>query len=441
MNTISFNSIDYNFADDVIKNAPIFCKGIRNGREFIKKKTLDTDVYLYIKLDKNNIWTISEGKSVKFDKVIIKKEYVNNIKELDDNNTVADNGIEKAPMVIELKDNEKFKDDEGNILEIETRGERKCNKIYFKVKDVSEGFGMINIYTTLIHENKGYEKNIHYKYFNCYTLTTAKNTTSKKPSVTKELFLTYEGMLRVLFVSKNGKTSKFISWATKTLFTVQMGTNKQKTKLGASILGTDVNTIIEIFNKNTNAVPCTYFVTFGFAKDLRHSMNISDDINDDCIIGKYGRSNNISRRLGEHNDMYGRINGVNIRLLHYSYIDPQYTSQAEKDISNCFKALNAELKYKNHEELIFIPQDKMKIVESQFELVGKKYMGHVSEFITKLKEMENEMEKKQIQHNADIKRISYEKDKIIYEKDLKLKEYENELLKKELEVMKLKMKN
>ena len=63
------------------------------------------------------------------------------------------------------------------------------------------------------------------------------NQTSKKVIVNKELFLTYEGMLRVLFVSKNGKTRRFIKWATETLFTVQMGTIEQKNKIISSIKG------------------------------------------------------------------------------------------------------------------------------------------------------------------------------------------------------------
>ena len=37
---------------------------------------------------------------------------------------------------------QKFKDENGNgnIIEIETRGERSVDKIYFRVKDVMEGF-------------------------------------------------------------------------------------------------------------------------------------------------------------------------------------------------------------------------------------------------------------------------------------------------------------
>ena len=62
---------------------------------------------------------------------------------------------------------------------------------------------------------------------------------TSKQKVTKELFLTYEGLLRVLFVSRSGVAHKFTSWATEKLFTIQMGTQKQKRTLASNILGVD----------------------------------------------------------------------------------------------------------------------------------------------------------------------------------------------------------
>ena len=51
---------------------------------------------------------------------------------------------------------------------------------------------------------------IDYKFFNCKKLYNVLNKSSKKSNVNttvkKELFLTYRGLLRVLFVSQNNKT-------------------------------------------------------------------------------------------------------------------------------------------------------------------------------------------------------------------------------------------
>lgn len=63
------------------------------------------------------------------------------------------------------------------------------NGIYFKVKDASVAFNMLYLNDVILNKNSSYTEFLDYKYFSI----TNKN----------ELFLTYEGLLRVLFVSKN----------------------------------------------------------------------------------------------------------------------------------------------------------------------------------------------------------------------------------------------
>ncbi len=115
-------------------------------------------------------------------------------------------GIEKAPNIIILEDQQKFKDENCNVIEIETRGELSVDKIYFRVKDVSLGFQMENLQNILIKSNANYSDEIDYKYFN----SNKEDSSSKTSKTNKELYLTYQGMLRVLFISRNGKTTSFI---------------------------------------------------------------------------------------------------------------------------------------------------------------------------------------------------------------------------------------
>jgi hypothetical protein len=105
----------------------------------------------------------------------------------------ANENIEKAPPLLYLKNEEKFKDCDENIIEIETRGEKNRNKIYFKVKDIMTGFEMSNLDTTISHKKYGYEKNIHYKIF------FVKN---KNNTIIKSLYLTYYGFLKIILISR-----------------------------------------------------------------------------------------------------------------------------------------------------------------------------------------------------------------------------------------------
>jgi hypothetical protein len=104
---------------------------------------------------------------------------------------------EEAPTILVLDNEEKFKDKDGNIIEIEVRGERKYNKCYFKVKDVSNGFGMPNLNTTLLHKENTYEKNIDYKSFTVKNLDNVLKVSSKI-----YLFLTFTGFQKLINVSR-----------------------------------------------------------------------------------------------------------------------------------------------------------------------------------------------------------------------------------------------
>ena len=84
--------------------------------------------------------------------------------------------------------------------------------------------------------------------------------TNKKEIAINELFLTYEGMLRVFFVSRNNKTSGFVKWATEKLFTLQMGTAIQKEKLASKVLGVSANVIKKVFKTSSTTIPCVYYL-------------------------------------------------------------------------------------------------------------------------------------------------------------------------------------
>jgi hypothetical protein len=113
---------------------------------------------------------VSNGKSAKVDKVFFIKSFIKTIPELNkesEEKVTDDKGIMEAPNLIHLKDEEKFRDNEDNIIEIETRGERDVKKIYFKVKDVANGFEMPNLENNVQKEHTTYKNDIDYKFFIC----------------------------------------------------------------------------------------------------------------------------------------------------------------------------------------------------------------------------------------------------------------------------------
>jgi len=144
----------YFLCDDLNNYDTNYFSGMhRNLRGIIKKKNIPETVVKYAYY-KNNQLVISTESYVR-SKLYLEAEWVNsNIpkmmqlnnqittntnsnEQLIDNNTEINN-ISKVPSLLKLNDNEKFKDDNGNVLQIEVRGERLHNKCFFRVKDVMD---------------------------------------------------------------------------------------------------------------------------------------------------------------------------------------------------------------------------------------------------------------------------------------------------------------
>ena len=456
-NTLIINEIEYVNCDYILENAPIFSKGSKNSRMLVKNKNIELTNYIYARFE-NDKWNITDGKSIKFDKIFISKLYVDSIPELKQNNEneiiVSENGIEKAPEIIILEDNEKLKDNEGNVLDIEVRGMREVDKIYFKVKDVEKGFGMDYLYKTIIDNSNEYYIDKHYKYFLCENkiLKEEKNNKlSSKEKVIKTLYLTYEGLLRVLFVSKNNKTTKFIKWAVNTLFTVHLGNEIQKDTLISKMKGVSYASIQELFNVNSKALPCVYLTYFNDVKTLRTIMNIEDKYNDTDCVYKFGLTTSFENRKYGHKQEFKDIeNNIEFKLVQFAFIDPLYLSKAESDIKKLFE--ENIINYKNHSEIIVLSKKELQFIKNAYELIATKYSGHNTELLKENEKLNNDIKFMNLNNEQNILNIINEHklkcENIIKENDIKCENiiknkdiecnYKIELLKKDFEITLLK---
>jgi predicted GIY-YIG superfamily endonuclease len=411
MEPININNEEYISTDYLFGKAPVYCNKCRNGRELIRKKQIND--YIFVKLvDKE--WIITDGKSYKRDQVFFKKSFVDTIPEFNQEAIITDdNNVELAPDIIHLENSEKFKDNENNIIEIETRGERNVDKIYFKVKDVMEGFGMENIITTIIDKRSyGYLENIHYKYFNCRKIGKTQKNSNK---IKKELYLTYEGMLRVLFASHSQKVKPFIKWATETLFTHQLGTKEEKKQLANKLLGCDIDESRKILKTSSCKISSIYLLTLGYVKDLRNSFQIPESFADNYILVKYGRTDNLERRLKEHQNKFNKIDNVNVLLKLYSYVDSDLASKAENDVKLLFQLNKNILVHPEYNELAVINPDDFDKWKQAYDIIRNNYGGSEVEYIYRIMSIEDKCE-------------------------IKLLKKENEILEYKLKIMELEMK-
>jgi hypothetical protein len=391
MEEIIINENTYYDAESVQKLSPIFFKGCRNVREVIKKKAINDENFIYGAC-KNDEWKATNGSSKKTDKLLFLVDWAKeNVPELAEDEEVK-HDIEKAPDIINLTDDEKMKDDEGNIVEIEVRGKREHNMCFFLVKDVMEAFNMKNLSVNILDKKSNFVDKEDYTHFVCNILRK-----SYKSSIKKELYLTYSGLLRVLFASHSKSANKFVKWASETLFVAQMGTKKQKQRLAANILGVDAMAVREVFSKTSTDMPCIYLFRLGSVKELRDIMKIDKKYTDDMIVYKWGMTNNLSRRTGEHIDGFGALN-IDPKLIRYNYVDPQYMSTAETDLKNVINGFGFHFTFDTMNELAILNKKNLKEVEKQYDQISRSYMGHVTELVTKNRDLENAMKLIEMTH-------------------------------------------
>lgn len=345
-----------------------------------------------------------------------------------------DREIENAPPILHLDDSEKFHDADGNIIEIETRGERHRKKIYFKVKDVSIGFGMPSLSKNILRHKyvdveNGYEYGLHYKAFK-----RVPSGESNKQEMA--LYLTYKGLLRVLFVSRNKNVDKFQDWAEEKLFTIQMGTRDQKIKLGAEILNTSPRTLKAIFDKHASTFPSIYLMSLGKVRELRETFGIPADKPDDSTVYKFGFSEDLARRVMELESEYSKLPGVTMQIATFQIIDVKYTSEAENEVRDTCSAFEVRVKKttQGFNELIVLDDKQFANLKKLYRRIGDEFAGATLGLQKQIKDYENELMrlKLEMQYKDDL----HKKDIEYYKKDIELKEtvIENYKLKYQLAI-------
>jgi predicted GIY-YIG superfamily endonuclease len=425
-------------SEELLEYDSIYFLGFARMRNLIEKKKMNSEDYLFAYQKKDEwILTIRENKKSKF---FISEEWVlNNVTKMMPNYSENDiQQYQELPSLLTLNNDEKFKDKNGFILEIEVRGERDCKLCYFKVKDVSIAFDMPNI-GNIINTSSRYERNIDFKCFISRLQNLIVQTTNSK-----QLFLTYNGMMKLLYSSHNANARYIQSWATEKLFTIQMGEQDKKEELSACLLGVNVKAIKDVFHANTSKTPCVYLYYVGNAKELLPNSNFTDD----DLLCKYGCTDDFPRRSTEHEKHFHKEFDKKIELLSFSIIESQYIFAAETCIKQYFKSNIIE--YKNSTELIVINKRDLNSIKQQYCMIQNSYIGRYEEMYRQIIQLKEKLKDKDIELIMKDKEIENEinkfalilKDKefqlLSRDKDIEvnLKEYQIQLKDKDIEVLK-----
>jgi len=225
-----------------------------------------------------------------------------------------------------------------------------------------------NLNKNITQPHSGYNRENDYTFF---IRSLIEGANKKQPT----LYLTYEGLLRVLFVSRNKNTTIFRKWATNKLFTIQMGTKEEKEVLGADLLNINLKNIRAVFNKFSQSFSCIYLISLGKVGQLRETFGISADIDDSLTVYKYGRTKDFNNRLGKHINDYGKLPNVNLEPVLFKYIDLKYTVEAERYIRNFFDSFGKALKVEGRTELVTLNLKEFDVIKEVYTTAGRNYAG------------------------------------------------------------------
>uniref|UniRef100_A0A6C0AGJ0 Bro-N domain-containing protein n=1 Tax=viral metagenome TaxID=1070528 RepID=A0A6C0AGJ0_9ZZZZ len=438
---ITIEAKQYYNSKDLFAYNPEFYYGCKTKpRIIIQKKNIPPIDYIYANL-KANEWNLSTEECKKA-QLLIAKSWVDihYFKPVPVQSTEA---VESSPEVVEsdiktlslvhLEDAEKFKDANGEILEIETCGEKTRNGIYFKVQDVMKAFDIPKLDDTLYVNHTSYERGVDYDTF--FIATTPDNVGS--PTIKKGLYLTYHGMLRVLFVTRNKKVHHFQSWAEDKLFTIQMGAKEDKMKLGTEILNINIKTYKSVFDSCAVKFPSIYLFSLGKVDLLRDTFGIDPTVPDEHTVYKFGCTGDLGDRCVQLGYKYNKLPNVDLKLSVFHMVDTKYTFDAENEIRFLCKSFKKSLKTDGHNELIVLDQSEHEMVKKYYSKIGSEYAGATSELQKEVLILKDRI--KEMEHERDLEREQTERK--LTEKDYLLdRERTEKLLERErLETLRTQM--
>jgi len=140
----------------------------------------------------------------------------------------------------------------------------------------------------------------------------------------------------------------------------------------------------DVFQRNseleTVKISCIYLLSIGTVKDLRTILNISEKYSDENIVMKYGRTDDLQRRISEHENTWTKLKVSSINLKYFGMIDKKFCSQAEKNVKDKVEEMKTNFSFEKMDELICVSEKQTKELKKFYEEVSSKYIGNFQNF-------------------------------------------------------------
>ena len=219
--SIQYKDREWFFLDDLITFDQSHFRG------FLKHKRRATQLipeseWTFIKTTKGHFE--DSHAAYKNARVIVTKEWSEtNVPSFMNKDRPTD-AVQPAPPLLQLSKDEMFRNVDGDIVNVEVRGTRNKDDIFFRCSDVAQLFEMESLDHNIARD---YNKHEHYQLF----LIAHDHPFDGRGRTETHSFFTYPGLIEVIYRSRSGVAHRFKEWANGILFVHHLGTINQKTDL------------------------------------------------------------------------------------------------------------------------------------------------------------------------------------------------------------------
>ena len=213
---------------------------------------------------------------------------------------------------------------------------------------------------------------------------------------------------------------------------------KEEGNLISDLLGVCPEAVEAVYNKSVGALPCIYLFSIGQVKDLRKSLKINLSHNDNEIVYRWGVTLDIEARTLKYISDFAEINGSNLQLLLFGFVDIQHIFKTESRIKHLIKRTGSIINNVNIENLVIMSRNIFELIKDQYNMLSMAYMENIGEIIYKIKDKDFELNF--VKKDLENKLLKKENDRLKKDNDMLKKDNELALIKKDLEIAKLKKK-
>ena len=170
----------------------------------------------------------------------------------------------------------------------------------------------------------------------------------------------------------------------------------------------DIKPVLEL---SITHISCVYLFIIGNVEHLRTDFNIDKKFNNDMYVIKYGRTDDLLRRLKEHEKTFKKYN-CDIKLKYYTWIDETMSSKAEMCIKKYITKHDSYFTHDNMTELACLTKDDIKDIKRKFLRVSDKYGSELKKI-----NKQHEYEMTLMKNKLEINKLNYDKEIEKYQKE------------------------